>query len=221
MEGLKLAIESLEIFIKRSLMPSSSFLMIFILFDIYGNDKVLINFLEKEHHTVMIVTIFIIFTGLSTLLTILHQFIYDNRIKENYNGIFLFKDEDKELKNLRNSVTEQLKNEDSKLKVEELTDYLLYQILGKKAHDKGGDLRTTRYVDDVKTIGIFFVSLLIIAIISVTKYIVISKAIISLPNLLILVITTILLYIFYQLGKELILSKYRSRAIRIYTNFLN
>jgi len=217
MDGLKIAIEKFETFIKRALMPSSSFLMMFILFDIYGNNKALLNFLEKEHHTVMIATIFIIFAGLSTLLTILHQFLYDNRIKENYYAMFLFKNENKELKNLRNRVINKLAKEDNELKEEGLTDYLLYQILGKKAHDKGGNLGTTRYVDDVKTIGIFFVSLLIVLLISITKYIIVHKALFSLLSIL-AVIGALFAFL---LGKELILSKYRSRAVRIYTNFLN
>jgi len=220
MNNFKIIIESLETFIKRSLMPSSSFLMMLILFDIYGNNNTLINFLKEEHHTVMITIIFIIFAGISILLTILHQFIYDNWIKTNYNPIYLFKSEKEALETLRDSVIKKLKTEDSEITQEKLTDYLLYQILGRKAKNKGKDLNTTRYVDDIKTIGIFFISLLIIIIISTFKYLANEEIIFTLNNTFIIIGVTIALFLSYTLGKELILSKYRSRAIRIYNNFL-
>ena len=195
--------------------------MMFLIFDIYGNNCSLINFLDKEHHTVMISIVFIVFTGLSTLLTILHQFFYDNWIKENYDPIYLFKTEKEELYILRKNVIKKLKEENKQFKEKKLTDYILYQILGKKAKDRGNDIKTTRYVDDVKTIGIFFISSLLMIIISVSKYFLNIKILLTLKSFIIVIVGAIALLIFYKIGKELILSKYRSRAIRIYTNFLN
>jgi len=216
MDGLKLAIEKFETFIKRSLMPSSSFLMMFILFDIYSHEKnpPFLTFLKEEHHSLMLITLFIAFAGFSTLLTILHQFVYDNWIKANYTPLRLFRSETKDLEELRGKVIEKLIKEDRQRANEHLTDYRLYQIIG-------GEFNTKRYVDDVKTIGIFFVSLLIIIIMSISKHIAHTKSLFELNNFFWFIGGIFLLYLFYQLGKELILSKYRSRAIRIYTNFLN
>ena len=202
-------------------MPSSSFLMMFLLFDIYKNDSSLIHYLDREHHTILIAIVFIVFTGLSTLLTILHQFFYDNWIKENYDPIYLFKNEKEELEILREDVIDKLKKEDATFKEKKLTDYLLYQILGKKAKERGEDIKTTRYVDDVKTIGIFFVSLLLMITIAISKYFLNVGTLLTLKNIFLVIGGAVALLILYKIGKELILSKYRSRAVRIYTNFLN
>jgi hypothetical protein len=211
MDSLAVVIKSFENFIKRSLLPSSSFLMMYMLFDIYANDGVLLAFLQEKTSSLMLITILIIFTGLSTFLTIFHQFIYDNNLKENYDGLFLFKADTKNLKTLREKVIESLK-------IEKTSDYLLYQTLGRKAKKSGNEINTSRYVDDVKTIGIFFVSLIIMIIITSSKYL--ATHIWDVKNIIIFILTLLLLGFFYKLGKELILSKYRSRAIRIYTNYL-
>ena len=104
----------------------------------------------------------------------------------------------------------------------ESTDNLLYQILGKKAQKKGKNLQTTRYVDDAKSIGIFFISLMIILII-ITLNIITSNDHTNISTILkVFSIGSLFLslYYIYYLGQELIRSKYRSRAIRIYTNYL-
>jgi len=202
MEELSKLIFRFEPFIKRTLIPSSSFWMMFVLFDIYYNNKAFLYFLEKDHHIIMILFLFIIFLGVSVLLNLLQQFIYDNNLKDNFDG-FLSSESNKILKEERDKVA-------IDLKLEHYTDNILYQKIAK-------NMDTKRYVDDVKTIGIFFVSLLIMTpIIVYNEYLTnwndISKIFLALA-------TIFVMYIIYFVGKEMIKYKYRSRAMRIYTNY--
>ena len=44
MEEMKIIIEKFEIFLKRSVLPSTSFMLFFLLYDILFNQKVLLTF---------------------------------------------------------------------------------------------------------------------------------------------------------------------------------
>ena len=125
--------------------------------------------------------------------------------------IFLFKNENKDLDDYRKDVI-------TKLNTKFKTDYLLYQQLGFIANRDNTKFDTKRYVDDAKTIGIFFISLIIILIIFIFHLVLnTNQIILNFSYIFSLFIAT---YYLYYLGKELILSKYRSRAIRIYTNYM-
>ena len=194
-------IKIFERFIKRSLLPSSSFLLFLIIYDIFINrENPILDYLKKFDSTLMIIVIFMLFIGLSTILSILHQAVYDNFLKKDFELYFYKHTDNAYLKELREKVQTSCNRPKA-------TDYLLYQLI--KA--KYSDLDTKRYVDDAKTIGISFISFIIILIATIVK-------IKSIP----VTIGSIVLILFlYILGKELIKSKYRSRAIFLYTNYLN
>jgi len=214
MDSIKIIIERFESFIKRSLMPSASFLMLYMVFDILCNNSKFLDFLNNEaHSTLLLIVLFIVFSGLSTLLTILHQFFYDNRLKENFDGNTFFNSENEALGEMRKKVMRILK-------IEKSNDYLLYQIIGKKMKNLKKDINTGRYIDDIKTIGIFFISFIIVLSVSILHYIYTTENSIFL-EVVIFISLVISIYLIYHLGKELIKSKYRSRAIRIYTNYLD
>ena len=211
-EIVEIVLEKFEGLIKRSFMPSASFVFMFLLFDLYQNDALFISFLDKEHPTLMIITIIIGFTALSTFLTILNQLIYDNRIKSNFNSQCKFIKENSDLNTYKENIQK-------KLELEGATDYILYQKLKQKMTEKERDI-LKRYTDETKTIGIFFASLLLIIIISLSTYLAEVNLFFSLKNATYFMGTLLLLVFFYKVGKELILAKYRSRAMKIYINFL-
>jgi hypothetical protein len=213
MEAIEILLKQFETFVKRSLLPSSSFLMFFLLFDIFFNGQKFIGFLDREHSIVMLVIMIIIFIGFSNFLTILHQSIYDNNIKGNYDGRVFFSKENMQLVILRERVIKTLENSG-------YSDYLLYQIIGKKMRGLNKSINTKRYIDDVKSIGIVFVSLLIVIFIAVVNFLV-SANLLSIMSLITLLLTPFVMVGIYLIGEELIKSKYRSRAIRIYTNYLD
>jgi len=76
---------------------------------------------------------------------------------------------------------------------------MLYQILG------GKEKVSERYATDAKEIGVTFMSILIF-ILWVSLYV----------SILYILLTPLIFFI----GRELVKSKYRSRAFRIYFNYL-
>jgi len=131
----------------------------------------------------------------------LNQALFDNFIKSNYNSI-LFRSETSKLKFLRKKIQIKIKQEyheiediDEKL----LDDFMLYQILG------GKEKVSERYATDAKEIGVTFMSILIF-ILWVSLYV----------SILYILLTPLIFFI----GRELVKSKYRSRAFRIYFNYL-
>ena len=210
MDIIDTTLKQFEGFITRSLLPSSSFVMLFLLFETFQEKKPFLDFLGKEHHLVMIVVLIIIFIGISNFLTIFHQFIYDNNIKENYDGKYLFKGENLKLLRLREEVAKTLPKS-------KYSDYMLYHIIGKKMNSLGTPIDTKRYIDEIKSIGMFFISLCIMIFLSAIKFFDSSSVI----NISLTILTPFIILILYFLGQELIKYKYRSRAVRIYTNYLD
>jgi len=205
MEEISKVISEFKGFIKRSLIPSSSFWMMFVLFDIYYQDKALLIFLAKEHHILMIMFLLIIFMGFAVLLNLLQQTIYDNRLKENFDG-WIYSNQNNTLIKYRDEVAK-------RLNLVDYTDNILYQKIGK-------GMKTERYVDDIKTIGVFFISLLIMVVLVVYRETITIWEEKEISKIFIIIVTLFIMYIIYFIGKELSKAKYRSRAIRIYTNFL-
>lgn len=185
------------------------------IYDVLCNNKAILNFINAADGVLIIITFFMIFIGMSNLLTILHQFIYDNNIKENYNAHYLFKRENEELESLRKRVVNTLPKRD-------YTDYLLYQVIGKKMQELGKPIDTKRYIDEIKSIGIVFISFFIFILMVATHLVKTLKDDIRLIEGSAIYLGAFLMIIcLYLLGRELILSKYRSRATRIYTNYLD
>jgi len=207
MAEIKEIVEKFEDFIKRSVLPSASFMLFFLLYDVLFNEQLAITFLNnKEHSNLTIGLIILAFIGLTNLLSILQQAIYDNRLKSNFDGLFPWKNENSKLSELREKVNSQLnKNEN---------DYMLYKIIGK-------GMETREYVNQSKSFGIMFVSLMMVGLIGFISSIVKFNKDMNISNIshsfFILIVITVVWY----MGRELVKSRYRSRAIKIYTNYLN
>ena len=206
MEEIKVIVEKFEHFIKRSVLPSASFMLFFLLYDVLFNNKLVINFLDKEHSQLTIGLIILAFIGLTNLLSILQQAIYDNRLKSNFNGSVPWKNENIKLNELREKVNTQLgKNEN---------DYMLYKIIGK-------DMDTREYVNQSKSFGIMFVSLMMVSSIGFITSLGQLTENINISTIFISFLILIFIALMWYIGGELVKSRYRSRAIKIYTNYLN
>lgn len=218
MKAIEKLIDLFKDFIKRSVIPTLSFAFILVIEYFFFTKEINsslesilktlkefkgIEILNNDLYTIIIIIIWI---GLSYTLTILHQLFYDNLLKKNFN--FICKKHSYILNEYRKRVVKKLKKDEIEFKDFSdnfFNDNLLYQIIGKKI-----TIDTKRYVDEVKSSGIFFISLslslIFIAIISnstLSAFIYIGLSILN-----------------YYIGFEYIKSKYRSRAIRIYTNYL-
>ena len=92
----------------------------------------------------------------------------------------------------------------------ENSDYFLYQVIGRKLAFIKPETKTTRYMDEIKSAGIIFLSIIItIFVVMITYH--------SFMNVIIELLLIGLIFIF---SFDYIKSKYRSRAIRIYINYL-
>ena len=202
-EVIKAVVEKFEGFIKRSVLPSASFMLFFLIFDITLNENKITIYLDKNHSHLTISLFILAFIGLTNLLSVLQQAVYDNQLKGNFNGTLFWTGENEELDKLRMQVNE-------KLQVNK-KDYALYQIIGKSMEIK------KEYVDQAKSFGIMTVSLIIITFIYLcTQFTSIKEF-----SFFTFIITLISLVLEYLVGLELVTSRYRSRAKRIYLNYLN
>jgi len=207
MAEIKEIVEKFEDFIKRSVLPSASFMLFFLLYDVLFNEQLAITFLNnKEHSNLTIGLIILAFIGLTNLLSILQQAIYDNRLKSNFDGLFPWKNENSKLSELREKVNSQLnKNEN---------DYMLYKIIGK-------GMETREYVNQSKSFGIMFVSLLVVSLIGFRSSLIEINKDMNISNISHSFLILIFMAVVWYMGRELVKSRYRSRAIKIYTNYLN
>ncbi|MFY9142111.1 hypothetical protein [Sulfuricurvum sp.] len=204
-EVVKLIVEKFEGFIKRAILPSATFVFVYIaLYMCFGklyDENIVSNIYLPIDANLKVYVYGILFIGLSYFLSMFQQAIFDNFIKENYsNG--------KELTILRAEIKKQLKK-DKNIEDDKdnwlFTDYLIYQMTAKGKE-------TSRYVDETKAIGIAILSVMINLIIS-------SVLLIDAMGYLIIGFL-FLVGLFYRLGLYLIKKKYESRAIRLYVNYL-
>ena len=201
-------LKQFDSFLKRSMLPSSVLILFLVIFfynqviDILGNFSSI-----SENYLFIAIFLGIIFLiAVSFIISIIVQMIFDNTLKKNFNSSLLYPHENIRLIKLRNRAISKLKKESENFDDMELNDYFLYQVLGRKLKFLEYSTSTTRYIDETKSAG--------------SIYIAISTALIiqSFINFLIIYPFTIIgLYFFIR---SYIKSKYRSRAIRIYTNYL-
>lgn len=205
--------KSFESFIKRALVPSSTFLLVaaslYLIFGCFYDGKYIewLNTLPKLEWYVYLM----IFVGLSYVLAILQQATIDNFIKGNYS-------EDTELMNLRNKVITLIKEtskfEKSQIDESMFTDYFLYQIVGTCQES------IKSYADEAKAIGILTISLIINLFITSCL---IGKGLVNTcfeSFILTLVVCSFICGLVWCLGFYLTKQRYKARAIRIYTNYL-
>ncbi|MDD4950856.1 hypothetical protein [Sulfuricurvum sp.] len=204
-EIVKLIFERFEGFIKRAVLPSVTFLFFYIVLymffgSLYDTAMTSVEVFPKFPKDMELYGYGILFIGLSYFLSILQQAVFDNFIKGNYSIAQDFQD-------LRNKVKKKLREEKDIPDENDafLTDYILYQILGKSQ-------KTERYVDETKAIGITILSLMINCILT---GILLHEAF-SYWAFCFLALSIL----FLRLGIYLIKKKYESRAIRLYVNYL-
>ena len=205
MKAIELLIKMFEGFIKRAVMPSVSFGFIFIveflLFESSIDENTLSGikniFNSLVWNSINIMLLVIVLIGLSYFLSILNQLIFDNFIKKNYNTL-CSKGETLQLEILRKKVIEKVKKKLDYID-NDTSDYFLYQIVSRELTYFKEPTDTRRYVDDTKSIGIFFLSLILVNMI---------------------LFPTLWLIVLLVVGHYAIKAKYRSRAMRIYVNYL-
>ena len=197
-----------ELFIKRAILPSSTLLVIYLVVGaVFYNQNYIYDFYTtyKPDQWIIIVIICVLILGLNYLLKIMSQLVFDNWIKSNYDSLIYLK-ETEALQFLRNKVIDKL-NSTTTDDPKKYTDYILYQYTQKIT---GYD--TKRYVTDSKEASITFVSLGLVGTIGF-----------SLSNIgIIYIILSVIIFLgsIWFIGFEYIKSKYRSRAFRLYVNYL-
>lgn len=153
---------------------------------------------------VMVITFGMI--GLSYLLSALNSIIFDHGLRENFNHD---NTKNKRLAELREAVVARMEGIHSLEPVlpreeAQRTDYQLYEII--RAALK---TRTLSYVDRAKSTGIAAISIMVLLL----GYALHAWNCFSLLLLSLGVLT-------YLLGKEAVMANYRTRAIRLYTEFM-
>jgi len=215
MEWIKKVLDKFESFLKRAFLPSMVFYFFVILFGIMFDNELLkkMKLIVEEKNFAWVFIAFSI--GLSYFLNMLHQLVFDNNIKGNYDTECFWTEENNVLKELREKVLEKLeKDELNILEKDKYNDYVLYQIIRGKVKKI-----SKRYVDDAKTYGIVFLSFVLALIVFLSKSKIVSKLSeqIMVPccfyGLLIIVCIFFLTF-------EAIKAKYRSRAIRLYIDYI-
>lgn len=226
-------LQTFEGLIRRSIAPSVTFLVIFAAGELIAAEAQagssararIASCLEQlgenaEHATgLFALAVALLVLGLSYGLSATQQILFDNRLKKNFDPgpkwigrlrSSSVQSETRALAELRGQVLERLDDE-PRLElfrpIGERTDFLLYEILG------GIDPTDTRpFVDTAKSVGIVFSSAIAVTLWNLAVH---------WPDLgrwaFVLVILTVL---FYWLGREATLAQYRTRALRLYVNFL-
>lgn len=162
--------------------------------------------------SVSLVLIFLSLVGLNYIFLILNEMVYENTLRENFDPWFAKipynRTMSKNLRILRKKVQKKTLDLYSDLPdITHLTDYALYEILG------GILVTNTRgYVDSAKITGLVFISLISACIVSI----IVHFRDIGYYS----VFFVILIVALYVIGRELVKTHYRSRAMRLYINFI-
>ena len=195
-----------ELFIRRTVLPSSVFITLLLFVDYNSNDSALfqhITNLCNNKLSITIITLLILLLAINYILKFLTQFLFDNFIKINYDALFCCKKESAEFKKLRTKVCEKLvKKNVVDLELIDNNDFMMYQVLGNVLESTN----VKRYVTDAKEAGVMIVSILLV----LSWYIYLKDDAIWL----------VAIFILYFIGIEYIRGKYRSRAYRMYVNYL-
>ena len=201
-------IEIFTQFLKRSILPSSTFVILLTIIFYDKINELLKNFsfiADKPMYLSIVSGFFLI--SISYIITIINQIIFDNTIKKNFNSLFLYPSDNKLLNKLRNKSIEKLKKETSEFNDIDLNDFTLYQIIGRKLQFFKHKTNTSRYIDEIKSAESIYTSIALILII----YLFFIKL-----NIWYFLLIVILYFLF----RSYIVSKFRFRNIRMYINYL-
>jgi len=204
-----------ERFIKRSLVPTSAFFAFFLLFDLIAGillEKPLLSATTEliirlttlsgssQFSYLIPVVLLMLLVGLGFLFQVMTQLFYDNWLKGNFNFFYF---ENQGLSRLRAKVITKLGPELIKLDIKTPTDYQLYLILAPRSKQS-----LSKYADQSKAAGIVIICILFNLFIIAAFYDCLCIRL------------SIYFLVFYLLGFNYIQSRYRSRAIRLYINYL-
>lgn len=211
-------LKQFDSFLKRSMLPSSVLIVILLLFSliVFSEEKItvykstVLEYIKDIDVFILSFLLIVLLTAISFIMSILTQIIFDNTMKKNFNSRLFYKHENALLDTLRIKSIIKLNKESNLFNDIELTDYFLYQVLGRKLQFLEYPTKTTRYIDEIKSSGSIFISFMI----SFVLKIIFDFSWVHLFIGIFLIIST------YFLARGYIKSKYRSRAIRIYTNYL-
>jgi len=190
-------INKFENFINRAIIPSTTFILFGFIIYLYSDIKLNFNLFDNY------LLIIILLIGISLFLNILQQIIFDNNIKNYYNTKIFWCLDNKTLDSLRKQVILKLKTENN-IEIQ-YTDYNIYLLLGKKFLTNA-----ERFVNETKSIGIISISFCLFLLIFLYIQFGSGSLFISLPICGFIII----------LSFETILAKYRSRALKLYINYL-
>jgi uncharacterized membrane protein YhaH (DUF805 family) len=213
-------LKQFDSFLKRSMLPSSVLISILMLFS-YRESENFNSFIESYQSKIDIIQgeyllvflLFILLIAISFVMKILTQILFDNMLKQNFKSHLLYFHENHMLLVLRLRSIEKLKQENHEFDEIEMTDFFLYQVIGRKLQFLEHPTNTKRYIDDTKSAGSIFIAFLITIFIIAIKLLIQNEILYSLITILFMLFT-------WVIAIEYIKSKYRSRAIRIYTNYL-
>jgi len=200
-----------ELLIRRVFFPSSVFILSTFVVDHYANSGILTKYITdiiKNHTAVLVIfSTIVVVLAVNYILKFITQFAFDNFIKVNYNPFFCndkLGKECKQYKKLREKVVEKL-GEEGIINLDDIgakeNDFILYQVLGGIMKED-----TRRYVTDAKEGGVMIVSISL----ALSWYIYLKSVWIGIIALVIL----------YMIGHFYIKAKFRSRAYRLYINYL-
>ena len=171
-----------------------------------------IKLLQEQPLIILIFFFFIIILSINYILKILAQLFFDNFIKVNYESNFpllkiIYKKENDSFVRFREKVLTKLrKDSEITFTTKDISDFELYQLLGRVLDYYEKETNVRRYATDAKEAGVTIVSILI----SLLWYIFLESDGVFLFAILII----------YPIAIEYIKSKYRSRAYRMYANYL-
>jgi len=211
-EVLEFIWDKFEFFLRRTILPSVTFfaLMLFICLnhDDHLISKELLADIKSQSWFILTFLFFIVVLSTNYILKILAQIFFDNFIKVNYDTkFFMYKEENESFVNFRKKVLVKLvKDEEIDFDTKALSDFELYQVLGRILGYYKKDTDVKRYATDTKEAGVTIMSIFI----ALLWYMFIAKN----------WGWFFLIFIFYYIGFQYIKSKYRSRAYRMYANYL-
>jgi hypothetical protein len=206
MQVLSDLLKMLEDFVKRALLPSTTFIAIFAIGSIFVlspdtiSNHVWYSYLKNiisSGNLWSYILVMVVFIGFSATMSLLTQLVFDVWLRYDFS---FFSFTNSKLRVLRDKVVEKINQDNPELKLTEYNDWILYQVVGK--YVKG----YKRYADQTKLYGIVTISI-IINIILYAIYI----------NNLYCILFIVPVWL---IGLWSIIATYRSRAYRYYLNYL-
>lgn len=170
--------------------------------------------LPNTHSTwAAVIMAVLLVVGLSYALSALNELIYDNTLRENFDSLIenipFNRTVGENLRSLRSAVVRKLEADVPELVLPSFSDFYLYEIVGRIVRTP-----TRSYVDAAKAIGVVFVSAILVGLVELIIHFESLRERGAIGYILAVCVSI------YVIGRESVKTQYRSRAIRLYVNFL-